>query len=168
ASREFESDPEFRAFCRQLFHSSLEAILEPMCSSMTKPEITKCADGHYRRAIYDIGPYIADYPEQALLACIVQGWCSKCTAHRDHLDEDENVTPRTHDHTKLLMQSFTSNILWQEYGIVDDILLIAPDILHQIIKGTFKDHLVAWVEKYFKHTYGKCRAEEIMADIGRR
>ena len=24
------------------------------------------------------GPYIADYPEQALLACIVQNWCAKC------------------------------------------------------------------------------------------
>ena len=26
---------------------------------------------------YGLGPYIADYPEQALLACIVQGWCAK-------------------------------------------------------------------------------------------
>ncbi|KAL4082079.1 hypothetical protein V8B97DRAFT_1913930 [Scleroderma yunnanense] len=43
--------------------------------AMLKPEVTLCADGHYQRAIYGIGPYIADHPEQALLACIVQGWC---------------------------------------------------------------------------------------------
>jgi Plavaka transposase len=44
---------------------------------MTKPEVVQCPDGHYRWAIYGLGPYIADYPEQALLACIVQGWCPK-------------------------------------------------------------------------------------------
>jgi len=44
---------------------------------MTKPDVVRCPDGHFRRAIYGLGPYIADYPEQALLACIVQGWCPK-------------------------------------------------------------------------------------------
>ncbi|KAJ7828329.1 hypothetical protein B0H13DRAFT_2373263 [Mycena leptocephala] len=37
-------------------------------------KVTLFADGHYRRAIYGLGPYIADYPEQVLLACVVQGW----------------------------------------------------------------------------------------------
>lgn len=44
---------------------------------MTTPETVLCADQHYRRVIYSLGPYIADYPEQALLACIVTGWCPK-------------------------------------------------------------------------------------------
>lgn len=44
---------------------------------MEVPEVTKFPDGHFHRAIYSLGPYIADYPEQALLACIVQGWCAK-------------------------------------------------------------------------------------------
>ena len=44
---------------------------------MTEPDIVKCADGHYRKAIYGLGPYIADYPEQVLLAGIVGGWCVK-------------------------------------------------------------------------------------------
>ena len=64
-------------FRRQLFHSSIGAILEPLRPAMTTPEVTLCPDGHFRRVIYGIGPYIADYPEQALLACIVQGWCPK-------------------------------------------------------------------------------------------
>jgi hypothetical protein len=43
---------------------------------MTKARITKCCDGHLRRAIYGLGPYIGDYLEHVLLACIVQGWCA--------------------------------------------------------------------------------------------
>ena len=77
ADREFEKDPEFCTFHRQLFHASLTAVFETMKPAMEKPEVTLCADGHFRRAIYGLGPYIADYPEQVLLACIVQGWCPK-------------------------------------------------------------------------------------------
>ena len=44
---------------------------------METPEIVRCADGHFRRAIYSLAAYIADYPEQALLACVVQGWCPR-------------------------------------------------------------------------------------------
>ncbi|KIM65630.1 hypothetical protein SCLCIDRAFT_112324 [Scleroderma citrinum Foug A] len=78
------------------------------------------------------------------------------------------------------MDAFASHVLWKKYGIVDDILpftasfphaniheLIAPDILHQIIKGTFKDHVVAWVEAYLKKHY-KNDFEVVLADIDRR
>lgn len=77
ADRRYTDDTRFRKFRRQLFHTSLSRILQSLKPGMTKPEIVRCADGHFRRAIYGIGPYIADYPEQALLACIVQGWCAK-------------------------------------------------------------------------------------------
>lgn len=77
AERDHENSSEFRDFRRHLFHTSLRAILETFRSVMEKPEVIKCADGHYRRAVYGLGPYIADYPEQCLLACIVQGWCPR-------------------------------------------------------------------------------------------
>jgi hypothetical protein len=78
AERDHEDSAEFRTFRRHLFHTSLAAILESFRPAMEKPEVTKCPDGHYRRVIYGLGPYIADYPEQCLIACIVQGWCPRC------------------------------------------------------------------------------------------
>lgn len=77
ASHEIRDDAGFRKFRRQLLHSSLAKILESLKPGMTTPEIVRFPDGHFRRVIYGLGPYIADYPEQALLACIVQGWCPK-------------------------------------------------------------------------------------------
>ena len=77
AERHHADDPEFHKFRRHLFHTTLEAILEIFKSVMEEPEVVKCPDGHLRRAVYGLGPYIADYPEQCLLSCIVQGWCPK-------------------------------------------------------------------------------------------
>ena len=78
ADKEYTNDPKFRKFRRQLFHTSISRILETLKPGMTTPEIARCPDNHFRRIIYSLGAYIADYPEQAPLACIVQGWCPKC------------------------------------------------------------------------------------------
>jgi hypothetical protein len=77
ASHEIRDDADFRKFRRQLLHSSLAKILESLKPGMTTPEVVRFPDGKFRRVIYGLGPYIADYPEQALLACIVQGWCPR-------------------------------------------------------------------------------------------
>ena len=58
-------------------HESLKTILNPLKPFMIKPNIVKCPDGHYWRAIYTLGPYIADYPEQVLIATVVSGWCTR-------------------------------------------------------------------------------------------
>jgi hypothetical protein len=60
-----------------MYHASLARIFEPLKANMTTPDIVRCPDGHFRRIIYGLGPYIADYLEQVWLAGIVQNWRPK-------------------------------------------------------------------------------------------
>ena len=62
---------------RRANRASLVQALEPLRPGMTVPQVLRCPDGHYRRAIFSIGPFIADYPEQVYLSGIVSGWCPK-------------------------------------------------------------------------------------------
>ncbi|KZT18451.1 hypothetical protein NEOLEDRAFT_1184281 [Neolentinus lepideus HHB14362 ss-1] len=98
--------------------------------------------------------------QSALLACIVQGWCPKCMGRNTDLDGDHSPSIlRSCKHTESLIELLDLGTLWSDYGIVGNLVpftnnfphadiheLIALDILHQLIKGTFKDHLVEWVD----------------------
>jgi hypothetical protein len=77
AAKKYTDNADFRNFRRQLFHTSLARILSSLRPAMSKAEVVKCADGLYRRVVYGLGPYIADYPEQVLISGIVQGWCPR-------------------------------------------------------------------------------------------
>ncbi|KAF8443672.1 hypothetical protein L210DRAFT_3502465 [Boletus edulis BED1] len=189
-TQEHASNVEFRLFKRQLFHTSLLGILESLKPGMTTPEVVRFGDGHYRRVIYGLGPYIADYKEQVLLSCIVRNWCPKCLSRRDNLDADSLA--RCQEHTEELIKDFEFEDLWDQYGIVKQLVsdtgsewcstqpftndfpradiykLLSPDLLHQIIKGAFKDHLVDWVERYLNKVHGTSRAKIIFDDIDRR
>ena len=67
------------------------------------------------------------------------------------ISTDHNLQPFTHD-----------------FPHADIHELISCDLLHQVIKGTFKDHLVTWVGEYLDGVHGKSKAAKIMADIDRR
>jgi Plavaka transposase len=73
ADKQHAHSVEFQKFWQNLFHGSLNKILQPLCPGMEKPKVLRYGDGYYRHTIYGLGPYLADYPEQVLLSCIMQG-----------------------------------------------------------------------------------------------
>ncbi|KAI0350129.1 hypothetical protein OH77DRAFT_1573834 [Trametes cingulata] len=179
-AREQDNDEEFRIFRKQLYHAALTQILSPLRPAMTVPHVMRCPDGHFRRAIFELGPFIADYPEQVYLSGIVQGWCPRCRALPHELERAGR--PRFRAHTECAMDNLTAAQLWDVFGIIGDVTpftshfpradiheLLTPDLLHQLIKGTFKDHLVSWVEQYIYIKSANAReAKRTMDEIDRR
>ena len=121
----------------------------------------------------------------------------RCDAHWRDLDHGD-AGRRTHQHTEALFEAVGKKSLWDDYRIISDIMvcvsffltnfesklhpqpftygfpradiheLLSPDLLHQIIKGTFKDHLVTWVNEYIEAINPPTIAKKILADIDRR
>lgn len=76
-SSEDENDPDFRIFKKQIYHAALAHIFDPLKPHMTTPRITRCPDSHYRKVIYSLRPFMADYAEQVYLSGVIQGCCPK-------------------------------------------------------------------------------------------
>ena len=60
----------------------------------------------------------------------------------------------------IMHQPFT-----QYFPCADIHELLLSDLLYQVIKWTFKDHIVTWVNEYLTLTHGESKAKEIIDDI---
>ncbi|KAI6114593.1 hypothetical protein EDD16DRAFT_1693597 [Pisolithus croceorrhizus] len=175
-AKKYTDHPTFQHFKKQLFHIAMSKILGLLKACMTVPWVMKCPDGHFHCIICGIGLYIADYPEQVLISRIVQNWCGRCTASPNDLDAGR--PPCMVQLMRALIEELQASAAWDEWGIDANVVpftkdfphadiwqLLVPDILHQLIKGGFKDHLMEWVGKYLELMYGKAGAKEWLADI---
>lgn len=123
-----------------MFHGCLKTILQTLRKYITKWDLVRCADDHFRRVVYGIGPYIADYPEQVLVAGIVNGWCPmyvnllmstvrswkcRCDAHAKDLD-DPSAELRTPEKTEILFRTKSGDDLWFQHGLINDFRVCVP------------------------------------------
>ena len=153
ADKEHQNDADFCKFHWQLLHSSLAKILKALKPFMTQPEVVHCTDGHFRRVIYELGLYLTNYLEQALLACIVESWCTRwannllviwihthlsicsiCITPSNNLDSNWHIHCSCH-HTDMLDNELELGMLWDNYGIVSDVIvsnIIFPTHTHNM------------------------------------
>ncbi|KAF8811835.1 hypothetical protein BYT27DRAFT_7208143 [Phlegmacium glaucopus] len=133
----------------QLFHECMHTLLEPLIKAGTDGVDMDCANGFIWTIFPILSVYIADYPEQCLVACCKESACPTCLVKP--IDQGAPI------HSVLQNQTTTLNILsqqsrglrpvnpfWADLPHCDIFSCITPDLLHQLHKGVFKDHLVSW------------------------
>ncbi|PPQ76233.1 hypothetical protein CVT24_009444 [Panaeolus cyanescens] len=147
----------------QLFHNCMRIILKPLVEAGHTGVSVVCADGYVRKIFPILAAYIADYPEQCLVVCCRENSCPKCTVlpecrgnHRQHAALREpkktlNLIQRQIRGQRLT--AFKSQNLrlvlpfWKDLPHCNIYTSITPDILHQLHKGLFKDHVVNWATR---------------------
>jgi len=118
-----------------------------------------CADGNVRRIFPILAAYVADHPEQCLVACCMENRCPKCLVSMKNLGErvfapfrDPAKTLQLIDRVSqgLKPPAFTEQGLrsvtpfWKDLPHCDIFSCFTPDILHQLHKGVFNDHVSEW------------------------
>ncbi|THH16161.1 hypothetical protein EUX98_g9347, partial [Antrodiella citrinella] len=147
----------------QLFHHCMRRILDGIVEAGEQGVEMLCADGYRRKVFPVLAAYVADYPEQCLVTCAKKGWCPKCQRNAKKLgdlagplgtvlrDVEETKDVLRKEENKEATDEFDAQGLqplykpfWVDLPHADIFAAITPDILHQLHKGVFKDHLVKW------------------------
>ncbi|KAJ7797991.1 hypothetical protein B0H14DRAFT_3114235 [Mycena olivaceomarginata] len=131
----------------------------PLRAAGVDGEKMDCADGYVRRMFPILAAYIADYPEQCLVACCRENSCPRCLVRPKQRGEPVNSPLRDPGETlrvivdqsqnkfpvKFVDQNLRPiNPFWADFPHCDIFSSMTPDLLHELHNGVFGDHIVKW------------------------
>ncbi|KAI0694820.1 hypothetical protein C8Q76DRAFT_634235 [Earliella scabrosa] len=140
----------------------MRAILEPLIAAGREGVEMVCADGRVRRVYPILAAYIADHPEQCLVAGCQENYCPKCSVEPNKRGEPVYSCLKDQPSVASILAKHSAGEtspefdelglraiepFWDGLPHCDIFAAITPDILHQLHKGLFKDHLVSWATK---------------------
>ncbi|KAI0357791.1 hypothetical protein OH77DRAFT_1583444 [Trametes cingulata] len=140
----------------------MRSMLAPLIAAGAEGVLMTCPDGLVRRVYPILAAYIADHLEQCLVAACQENRCPKCPVEPDKRGEPVFSSlkdpSRVSDVLKAVAEDETPpefaawglraiEPFWDDLPHCDIFTALTPDILHQLHKGVFKDHLVSWSTK---------------------
>ncbi|KAI6095825.1 hypothetical protein EDD16DRAFT_1491663 [Pisolithus croceorrhizus] len=144
----------------RLFHHAMSLLLHPLMDAGCQGREMVCADGYLRSVHPILAAYIADFPEQCLVACNKESRCPCCLVQSNKCGNLEDWASRNMADTLKTLQRMRRNKrlrkfdaeglhaifnpFWKELPFTDIFACLTPDILHQLHKGIFHDHLLQW------------------------
>ncbi|KAJ3728088.1 hypothetical protein DFJ43DRAFT_1133141 [Lentinula guzmanii] len=120
-----------------------------------------CADGFERLVYAFLAAYMADYPEQCLICCCKENSCPRCTIKPNERGQLIYSLPRSPALTLVALsaeargekpEEFRSqnlrpiNPFWEDLPHCNIFECMTPDLLHQLQKGVFGDHVAKWAQ----------------------
>jgi hypothetical protein len=145
----------------ELVHRAMDILLEPLKKAGKEGVEMNCADGYLRRVYPILAAYEADFPEQCLMGCTSQSRCPICPVPYHQRANYRRKPGRRHrgDDLAALRSYLATNDLkelderglkpwwpfWAHLPHANYATCVTPDLLHQLHKGIFKDHLVKWL-----------------------
>lgn len=144
----------------RLFHHCMALLLHPLVATGQNGVEMVCADSLVRHVYPILAAYVADFPKQCLVSCCKENRCPKCLVAADERRNGFGSAMRDPESTKEILErrknsqhppEFEENGLravykpfWADLPHANIFLAFTPDLLHQLHKGVFKDHLVKW------------------------
>ncbi|KAJ4470609.1 hypothetical protein C8J55DRAFT_435997 [Lentinula edodes] len=159
----YSEDRRSDAGC-QLFHDCIKKMIQPLIDKGLAPTEMACSDGFIRSVYALLAAYIADYPEQCRIACCKRNSCPQCTItpkkrgclepansiYREPVDIVDTLAKQSQGYNPSKFKTLNMlpiNPFWKDLPLCHIFECMTPDLLHQMHKGVFADHVSSWAKK---------------------